>query len=263
MHAPAVRQLLACDVQDDGHMHRYLFDDNTVRYIKLMIRTQDHHIHDQPFPPIPAGDWNWATIDADRETGQPIFKGATRRDLERLESVSTKKWDPPSVDHLDLQLYQGSNSSGRFATYRDSPSDLFGCPIVVKIDWCGHEIPDIQIECDVYKQILGKGIGPKFLAYVTEGNRKIGFVLKKTEGVRHPRPRDFEKCKRVLGKLHKLGIIHQDCHHGNLLVKNGRVILVDFKSATNINDENATDGKRQDFATLRAACGVPGLTGSK
>ena len=258
MHAPAVRQLLACDVQHDGHMHRYLFDDTTVRYVKVMTGPQNHHFHDQSLPPITAGDWNRATIDIDRDTGQTAFQTAVRIDLEEVTTTTTKTWDPPSVDHLDLQLYQGRNSSGRFATYQDSPSDLFGCPIVVKIARFGHEFPDIQLECDIYQQILGKGIGSKFLAYVTEDNRKIGFVLKKTEGARRPGPRDFKKCKHVLKKLHELGFLHQDCHHGNVLVKKGRVILVDFKSATNINDENANGGKRQDFTTLRVACGMPG-----
>lgn len=258
MHTATARQLLACDAQHDGHMHRYLFDDNTVRYVKVMTGPQNHHFHNQPLPPVPAGDWNWATIDSDRDTGQPAFRNAVRRHLERVTATTTKTWDPPSVDHLDLHLHQGSNSNGRFATYRDSPSDLFGCPIVVKIARFGHEVPDIQLECEIYKQILGKGIGPKFLAFVTEGGRKIGLVLKKIEGARRPRPRDFKKCRRVLKKLHELGVLHQDCHHGNVLVKRGRAILVDFKSATNINDETLADGKRQDCATLRVACGMPG-----
>jgi predicted Ser/Thr protein kinase len=239
-------------------MHRYLFDDSTVRYVKIVTGPHNHHFHDQSLPPIPTGNWNSAIIDVDRETGQPAFQSATRRCLERVEAVTTKQWDPPSVDHLDLELYHGRNSSGRFATYQDSQSDLFGCPIVVKIARFDHEIPDIQLECDVYENIKGKGIGPKFLAYVTEDGRKIGFVLKKTEGARRPRPRDFKKCKRVLKKLHKLGLLHRDCHHGNVLVKNGRAILVDFKSVTYINQHIAVEGKRQDFATLRVACGISG-----
>lgn len=256
MRELVISQLLACDVQHDGHMHRYLFDDSTVRYIKVMTGPHDHHFHEQALPRMPTGDWNWATIDIDRKTGQPVFQSAIRRDLGTVRTTCTKTWDPPSVDHLDLQLYQGSNSSGRFATYRDSPSDLFGCPIVVKIARFDHEIPDIQLECDVYEKILGKGIGPKFLAYVTEGNRTIGFVLKKTEGARRPRPRDFKKCRRVLKKFHELGFLHQDCYHGNVLMSKGRAILVDFKSATVITNDNAVEGKKQDLETLRAACGM-------
>jgi hypothetical protein len=255
MHESVVRQLLACDVQHDSHMHRYLFDDSTVRYIKVMTSSHSHHFHDQPLPPVPAGDWNWATIDVDCSTNQLAFQSAIRRNLETVRTTCTKEWDLPSIDHLDLQLYQGSNSSGRFAAYRDSPSDIFGFPIFVKIARFSHEIPDIQLECDVYQKILGKGIGPKFLAYVTEGGRTIGFVLKKIEGACRPRPRDFKKCKRVLQKFHKLGFLHQDCHHGNVLMRKGRAILVDFKSATGITSESAADGKRQDLETLRAACG--------
>lgn len=168
-------------------------------------------------------------------------------------------WRPPSIDHLDLQLYQGRNQNGRFATYRDSPSDLFGCPIVVKIARFDHEIPDIQQECDMYRLIHGKGIGSKFLAYVTEAGRIIGFILKKNEDAQRPRPRDFKKCKLVLRKLHRLGFLHQDCHHGNILyvVNKGRAILVDFKSVTRISEDNGVkQGKKQDFETLRAACGI-------
>lgn len=256
MPTPTVCQLLACDVQHDGHMHRYLFDNNTVRYIKIVSGPQNHHFHDQELPLIPAGNWNWAMIGIDRQTGHPAFQRVMRRHLERVRTICTKVWNPPSVDHLDLQLYEGGNSSGRFATYRESPSDLFGCPIVVKIARFDHEIPDIQRECDVYKKILGKGIGPKFLAYVTEGGRTIGFVLRNLEGGRRPRPRDHKKCRRVLKKLHRLGVLHRDCHHGNVLVKNGRAILIDFKSATAVNQHNAAEGRRQDFATLRRACGM-------
>jgi predicted Ser/Thr protein kinase len=256
MHTPTVRQLLACDLQHDGHMHRYLFDDNTVRYIKIMTGPHDHHFHKQALPPMPTGDWNCETIDINRNASQLVFQTVVRKHLETVVTIRTKTWDPPSVGHLDLQLYQGSNSNGRFATYRDSPCNIFGCPIVVKIARFDHEIPDIQLECDVYEKILGKGIGPKFLAYVTEGGRVIGFVLKKIEGARRPRPRDVKKCNRVLKKLHKLGILHQDCHHGNVLMRKGRAILVDFKSATRITSENAVDGKKQDLETLRAACGI-------
>jgi len=61
-----VHQPLFCEIQLDGHMHRYLFDDKTVRYIKVMTGPQNHHFHDQALPIIPAGDWNCATIDIDR-----------------------------------------------------------------------------------------------------------------------------------------------------------------------------------------------------
>ena len=257
MHHPTIHQLLACDVQHDSHMHQYIFSDNTVRYIRIMTGSHIHHFHDQPLPPMPVGNWNWATIDSDQRTDQPAFQRVMSKYLERVRTTRAKTWDPPSVDHLDLRLYQGRNRSGRFATYRDSPSNLFGCPIVVKIARFDYEVPDIQRECDIYKKILGKGIGAKFLAYVTEGGRKIGFVLRKIEGTRRPGPRDYKKCRCVLKKLHRLGFLHRDCHHGNVLVKKGRAVLVDFKSAIDIEEGNTVEGKRQDFATLRAACGIP------
>jgi predicted Ser/Thr protein kinase len=256
MRIPTVRQLLACDTQHDGHLHRYLFDDDTVRYIKIITGPHNHHYHDRPLPLVPAGSWNWATIDIDRQTGVPAFQTTLTRELERVIATRIKSWNPPIVDHLDLQLYQGKNSNGRFAKYRDSPSGMFGCAIVVKIARFDHEIPDIQKECDVYKLIQGKGIGSKFLAYVAEDGRTIGFVLKKIEGAKRPEPRDFKKCKHVLKKFHQLGLLHQDCHHGNVMVDKGRVILVDFKSATEIDDNNAVEGRLQDFATLRPACGI-------
>jgi tRNA A-37 threonylcarbamoyl transferase component Bud32 len=141
-------------------------------------------------------------------------------------------------------------------TYRESPPDLFGCPIVVRIAQSGHETADIQREYNIYRQILGKGIGPKFLAHITEDGRMIGFILKKIEGTKRPRPDHFKECKRALEKFHKLGYLHQDCHHSNVLVKKGRAILVDFRSAKRITSEIGVEGKRQDLATLRAACGI-------
>jgi hypothetical protein len=66
-----------------------------------------------------------------------------------------------------------------------------------------------------------------------------------------------ERCNaRVLQKLHKLGFLHRDCHHGNILMKKGRAILVDFKSALVIISANAAERKKQDLETLRAACGI-------
>jgi predicted Ser/Thr protein kinase len=256
MHVPAVRQLLACNIQHDGHLHRFLFDDETVRYVKITGGPHTHHVHDGMLPTIPTGNWNWATVDTDRETGQLFFQTAVTRELEKVTVAYTEEWNPPSVDHLHLQIYQGENRDGRFATYRDSPCNIFGCPIVVKIARFGHEIPDIQKECDFYKLIQGQGIGSKFLAYVTEGGRTIGFVLKKIEDTKPLRPRDFTKCKRVLKRFHRLGFLHQDCHDGNVLMSKGRATLLDFKSATEINDSNAVEGKLQDFAALRAACGI-------
>ena len=260
MQAPTVSQLLACDVQNDGHLRRYLFDDDSVRYVKIMSSPHNHHFHDQPLPCIPAGTWNSATIDIDRKTDQLIFQTAVTRTLGSVTVTEFNlTWCPPSIDHLDLQLYQGRSRNGRFATYRDSPFDLFGCPIVVKIARFDHEIPDIQQECDMYRLIHGKRIGSKFLGYVTEAGRIIGFVLKKNKEAQRPRPRDFKKCKLVLRKLHRLGYLHQDCHHGNVLyvVNKGHAILVDFKSVTKISEDNGVkQGKKSDFETLRTACGI-------
>ena len=58
----------------------------------------------------------------------------------------------------------------------------------------------------------------------------------------------------MLKKLHRLNILHGDCHYGNVLVTEDRAILIDFKSATDFDNGNAAEGKRQDIATIWDAC---------
>lgn len=251
-----VRQFLACQTQDGGgHLHRYLFDDNTVRYIEINCSHNDH-FHNAPLPGIPDGNWNWAMIDRDQQTGQPTFQ----KPRIKARQGFTSTWNLPSVDHLTLQLYEGTNRHGRYTTCHDSPSRIFGCSIVVKIAHFDDGIQgitgiaDIEKECEIYWRIQGQGIGPKFLGYVTEGNQKIGFVLEKFEEARQPESREYKRCKAVLKKLHRLEILHQDCHYLNVLVTEDRAVLIDFKSAIDVDNGNAVTGKREDIETIWDAC---------
>lgn len=81
-------------------------------------------------------------------------------------------------------------------------------PVLIKLAVWPWDIPLVEVETTVDHAISGRGIGPKFLAHLTEGKdgRVVGFVAEWLEGSRAAGPGDIDACKRTLGRLHKLGI---------------------------------------------------------
>lgn len=240
MHTVAVRKLLACEnPKAEHHLHRYLFDDNKVRYIKIMKGTDKHYFHTKPLvaveavdfqptpmPPAPAGNWNWGTVDIDPQTNQPCF---TKTRKEKLMGVDSE-WHCDSFDHLKLRLYE-SEGEHHLQTFRPPQPNVLERPIFFKIALFPSQIDLMQNEIDTYKQIRGRSIGPEFLGHVTEEARTIGFVVEKLEEFRPPTSADYGKCEAVLKKLHGLRILHGDMHGGNILVNDHRAVLIDFEDS--------------------------------
>jgi len=86
----------------------------------------------------------------------------------------------------------------------------------------------------LYQWINDRGIGPKSFGHLTEGKdgRVVSIVVEWVQGARAAGPGDIEGCKKVLGRLHELGIKSADINKHNFLVRDGHdVVLVDFETA--------------------------------
>jgi hypothetical protein len=178
-------------------------------------------------PTFPDGDWNKARVAEDLGTGQLAFVAMEKVALPGVENV----WHPLQLNELDFIEGDYLHPGVHIATHPDLNK---GGPIVIKIAEWPWEIPANEVETSVYQLIHGKGIGPKFLGHITEGKdgRVVGFALECVKDVRHAGPDDFESCKKALGRLHKLGIKHNDINKHNFLVREGYdTLLIDFEFA--------------------------------
>ena len=76
-------------------------------------------------------------------------------------------------------------------------SPKFEKPIVAKFARFHWEIGYYVAETQAYSWIDGHNIGPKFLVYLTEDGRVIGFLIESVEG-RHATVSDLDACKAIV-----------------------------------------------------------------
>ena len=223
-HAPI---LLHYHIKPDGTViFRYLFHDSKVRYLEVEKGTSPP-FHDNA-PQLLSGRCNYAVLAKHPFSNHLYVKSQTTRQLQQVHST----WHPFEVDHMVLGLYNRATTTVHGNVFMPPKSPRFPCNIVVKLAHAEDQIPAIQNECDVYQKLEDSGIAPRFIGYVTEEGRKIGFIVEKLEGARHAELRDAMLCDAVVKGLHARGIVHNDCHNGNVLIKDGRAFLVDFETAT-------------------------------
>ncbi|RYP04649.1 hypothetical protein DL765_010120 [Monosporascus sp. GIB2] len=107
---------------------------------------------------------------------------------------------------------------------------LFSRPVLMKI----AELPPVdpgKNETVVYATLEGAGITPRFTAHITESGRIVWFLVECFEG-RAADDRDFLSCEKTLERLQDEGLVHNDAHLGNFVVKpDGTVLLIDFEYA--------------------------------
>ncbi|KAI5306954.1 hypothetical protein KEM56_006183 [Ascosphaera pollenicola] len=83
--------------------------------------------------------------------------------------------------------------------------------VIIKLALNDSFLNDLQHEANVYNHLQDSGYGyaPRFLGYVHECGKVIGFVLEKLNNVRHPSsPEEFEWCELILKMLHCHGLVH-------------------------------------------------------
>ncbi|KAG6030632.1 hypothetical protein E4U19_000403 [Claviceps sp. Clav32 group G5] len=229
-------QLLACLVDgDDTGDYRFLVDGRHVKYVSTAPGTfRGFHEADRTFarvllgeifPPFPTGDWNNGHVARDPVTGQVTFIRTEKVSLAEVNSG----WRTVKIDEREVSYQDRLRQRVRVVTH---PRINSGQPVFMKTTVWSWEIDWIETEIAVYQRICDRGVGPKFLGHVTQdtNGRTIGFITEWLSGARSAEPRDLDDCKKVLDRLHQLGIKHGDTNKSNFLVREGHeVALIDFE----------------------------------
>ncbi|KAF4510006.1 hypothetical protein G6O67_001934 [Ophiocordyceps sinensis] len=168
-------------------------------------------------------DWNRGRISRDPGTGKVRFALNTKEQLPGI----TKTWHPVRVDHLELQ--RGERLG---AMVYEATCPRFASTVVIKYACFPWEVQYLDKETAAYELLEGHGIGPPFLAHLTEEGRVIGFVVGLVADFRHASPDDFHLCRDALATLHDLGFTHGDINKHNFLIHDGRATLIDFESVS-------------------------------
>lgn len=157
-----------------------------------------------------------ATVDKDAETGEVTFVETWTEVYAAVETL----WCPVSVNEVDFKQVQNLKGNVLVVT---NPFMNVGIPVVVKIATWPWGIPYLEAETTAYRAICDTGVGPRFLAHITEGinGRVIGFAMEWIPNARAAGPGDLEACKEALGRLHALGFILGDINNFNFLVRDG------------------------------------------
>jgi predicted Ser/Thr protein kinase len=120
---------------------------------------------------------------------------------------------------------------------------------VAKIARFEFEVPYIEKETRVYRDIDGRGIGPKFLAHLIENGRTMGFLIEYLV-FRSPSKEDLSACIAVLRRLHSLGLVHGDVNRNNFLIMDGYARLIDFDSCAAANKDAVAEELDRVYAEL-------------
>ncbi|PWY68647.1 alpha-galactosidase A precursor [Aspergillus heteromorphus CBS 117.55] len=176
-------------------------------------------------PELPPGDWNDALI----------TKGADHRPHVTVKQTQLPEvqntWHDTYVDYLKLSIRRKI----RTGIYEVECSS-FDRAVVAKFARFPWEIRYIQNETTAYQWISGHGIGPQFLGHLTEEGRAIGFLMEYITDARHAVVQDVEACRKVLSRLHGLGVRHGDTNRFNFLIRDSKAILIDFDTAQKCDD---------------------------
>ena len=219
-----------------GHRVHYLtiptnvFDEDTMCRPYLLI---------PKLPPFP--DTDWTTMRISRAAN-----GALRWIIshDTLPAIHTT-WHPHRIDVLSLKQTHRHRSNVHEVLHN-------GRPAIAKIACFKWDLPRIQVETQVYSTITnhqrpGKDIvAPTFLGHLTENGRVIGLLLEKVAGD-FASIQDLPQCKKALGRVHGMGLIHGDVNRYNFLVERSKgpdrskdhVWMVDFEHAENFDKEKA------------------------
>lgn len=227
--SPSLQLLQASVDEDDESYFRFLSESKYVKYVTVAAGL--YTVEDMCFgptlisilPQFPGGFWNLGCVVKYHETGQPYFSRTVSKQLKGVSNL----WHPTKIDHLDLRMGKKLRSGVYEATSERIPKTA----IVVKFARFEWEIDTIDHECSAYEWIEGHGIGPKFLGYMTEEGRAIGFMMEKVTNARHATTADHDACSQALLNLQELGILHGDVNKHNFLISPAGVTLIDFDVA--------------------------------
>jgi predicted Ser/Thr protein kinase len=140
----------------------------------------------------------------------------------KLKGVDTI-WHPTIIDVTTLPVVRQIKANVFKVKYA-------GEYAVAKIARFEFEVPYIEAETQSYQVLNGLGLGPKFLAHLSENGRPMGMLIECLDG-RRPTKDDFKACSRVLRRLHSQGWAHRDINRDNFVVVGSEAKLLDFEES--------------------------------
>ena len=228
-------QLLQACIDPDGSGDiRILVGRTTIKYIVFDSGVFDaEDLSFEPsllsiLPPLPEGDWNEAVVSHDPKTGSASFSRAHKVELAGIDQL----WHPLVVDYLDLRIGKKLRSN-----VYEAESNTHRSSVIAKFARFSWEVPLLEAETRAYQRIQGHGVGPEFLGHITEHGRAIGFIMTNVAGA-HAAPKDLARCRRVLQRLHGLGLKHGDINRHNFLVSGDTATLIDFDCVSPAPDDD-------------------------
>ena len=225
-------QHVADDPNSSATIYRILHIKHRIVYISIDAGVFDGDDYCFPpalishLPPFPPGKWNNGHITITEENPEPHFTWTRYVNLPTI--IST--WHDRFVDYNSLHFAENLRKNVCIAFHHELGE------IIAKFAVMEWEVQYHQAETEAYHWIEGHDIGPCFLGHLTEDGRVIGFLLEKLDGL-HASIGDLTRCQEAVRKLHSLGIRHGDLNCDNFIVRQDRVTLIDFESATKCHDE--------------------------
>jgi hypothetical protein len=217
------------------------------------------------FNTVPEGDWNIGYLI--RKPGELRYS-LDSTDQGTLAAVE-KIWHPSKIDYmaldkpleLDALELQGElQCMGQICSTLHDGHHFGVAQVVVNFDWCPERVYGPDHETEIYSLIENHGIGPKFLAHVTENNdRVIGYMVERVKA-RRATLSDLAACRNVLKKLHSLGVAHgsagalRDAHF--LITSDGqdtRALLHDFGGSFQTDDQTVLDAELNSLEGVLSA----------
>lgn len=168
-------QLLAVlvdwDGKEDGEC-RFLVDGKNTKYVTVEpgILPKDNRTFDPILipliPPFPPGE-NEGHVSKDPLSGHTVFSHYMQSDLPGISNT----WHQRRIDHLEFKQVRQPRQNIHVVTHPQ-----FDQTLVVKFAEFPWQIPYFEAETTAYERLDSHGIGPKFIAHLTEAERVFGFV---------------------------------------------------------------------------------------
>jgi len=187
----------------------------------------DYHGEQLDIETVPEGIWTVGYLIL-KDGADKFTLGSTANvSLSRVEQI----WCPRTISYLELTPTYDRNALQLIGKMRAMVCDgFFGVDeVLAHFEWDPNSIYPIDCYTDILFQIDGHGIGPKFLAHVTENDdRVIGYIVERVHG-RYATHADLGSCRAVLSKLHDLGLLHGMLNAQSFIVsEDGRTMLHEF-----------------------------------
>jgi len=175
------------------------------------------------FETVPDGDWNVGNLIVGTD-GKFAFVSTEKRRF----SDFTPTWHGSTIDLLELGEPVEPREDYQLQLRGHIPSEpylgaaSFGAATVLafwNIDLEGRDSHGLSQESHIYSLLQHTSIAPRFLAHLTDNHdRVIGYVLESVPA-RIAGIEDLDLCRRVLGELHSLKIVHGNLSRDAFLIR--------------------------------------------